>query len=100
MPIRFPEPPEDVAQAAHAEHPARWKRLFRARAADPAMGGAMSVPPQPVFTAGLELLMSAQQAEETVAAGPTWRFSKFDASGELGAFEVNPALGGGAVASG
>ena len=101
MPIRFPEPPEDVARAARPERGGPWRRLLRARVGEPATGGAMSVPPQPVFTAGLEQLMTARQAEDSVAAGPTWRFSKFDASGQLGAFEVNPeSRGGSSVAAG
>ncbi|HEX2104517.1 MAG TPA: hypothetical protein VHF51_12755 [Solirubrobacteraceae bacterium] len=101
MPIRFPEPPAEVAQAAQPARPPRWKRLLRADYADPEMGGGMAVPPQPVFTAGLEQLLSAQEAEETVEGGPTWRFSRFDANGELGAFEVNPeSRGGSSVAGG
>lgn len=99
MPIRFPDPPEDVAQAAQPATPARWRRVLRADYADPARGGGMAVPPQPVFTAGLEQLLRAERAEQTVAAGPTWRFSRFDTSGRLGAFEVTPGSPGGSSAA-
>jgi hypothetical protein len=69
MPIRFPEPPPDASAGA-----------------DP-----VPVPPQPVFTVGLDELLAAEsgrEAAETASEPPTWRRSRFTAGGQAEASEV------------
>jgi hypothetical protein len=81
MPIRFPEPPPAAATGA-----------------DP-----VQVPPQPVFTVGLDELLAAdagREAAETASAPPTWRRSRFAAGGRAEASEVRAEADAGAFASG
>jgi hypothetical protein len=81
MPIRFPEPPPAAAIGA-----------------DP-----VPVPPQPVFTVGLDELLAAKrgrEAAESAAAPPTWRRTRFAAGGQAEASEVRGEAGAGALATG
>jgi hypothetical protein len=64
MPIRFPEPPE----------------------AAPAVEGAL--PPQPVYTVGLEDLEAAGVAEDSVRTRPSWRYSRFNRAGRSEVVEL------------
>ena len=81
MPIRFPEPPPAAATGA-----------------DP-----VPVPPQPVFTVGLDELLAAERgldATESASAPPTWRRTRFAAGGRAEASEVGGEAGAGALATG
>jgi hypothetical protein len=81
MPIRFPEPPPEAAAGT-----------------DP-----VPVPPQPVFTVGLDELLAAEsgrEAAETASEPPTWRRSRFGAEGRAEAAEVRAGTDPGAFASG
>lgn len=81
MPIRFPEPPSEAAAGT-----------------DP-----VPVPPQPVFTVGLDELLAAEsgrEAAQTASEPPTWRRSRFGAGGQAEASEVREGADSGAFASG
>ena len=67
MPIRFPSPPE---------------------AAEPAEG---ALPPQPVYTVGLDQLGATGVAEESATVPPSWRVSRFDAAGRSEVVELRDA---------
>jgi hypothetical protein len=81
MPIRFPEPPPAAAVGA-----------------DP-----VPLPPQPVFTVGLDDLLGPEarpEAAQSVSAAPTWRQSRFGSGGRPEASEVRGEAEPGAVATG
>jgi hypothetical protein len=81
MPIRFPEPPPEAAPGA-----------------DP-----VPVPPQPVFTVGLDDLLAPEpgaEAAESVSAPPTWRQSRFAPGGRAEVSEVGGEAEPGPVATG
>jgi hypothetical protein len=64
MPIRFPSPPEAAA------------------------GAEGTIPPQPVYTVGLDELGATGVAEESATRPPSWRVSRFDADGRSEVVEV------------
>ena len=76
MPIRFPPPPE---AAATAEGP---------------------LPPQPVYTVGLDELGATGVAEESASTPPSWRVSRFDASGRSEVVELPTAAAAQPVSAG
>ena len=76
MPIRFPSPPE----------------------AAPAGEGAL--PPQPVYTVGLDELGATGMAEESATAAPSWRVSRFDAAGRSEVVELSPGAAAAPVSAG
>ena len=81
MPIRFPDPPPAAAVGS-----------------DP-----VPLPPQPVFTVGLDDLLAPEErpeAAESVSAAPTWRQSRFGSRGRPEASEVRGEAEPGAVATG
>ena len=81
MPIRFPQPPPEAATGT-----------------DP-----VPVPPQPVFTVGLDELLAAEsgrEAAETASEPPTWRRSRFGAGGQAEASEVRGEADAGAFSTG
>ena len=90
MPIRFPTPPPPVMDALGARP-------------EPGLRSA-SVPAQPVFTVGLEEVLEAEggaEAERSVRAVPTWRYSRFDAGGQPEVLELpEEGAGRGAAAAG
>src|SRR5688572_26580888 len=67
MPIRFPPPPEAAATAEGA------------------------LPPQPVYTVGLDELGATGLADETASTPPSWRVSRFDAAGRSEVVELPDA---------
>jgi hypothetical protein len=80
MAIRFPEPPPQVSATEGAP-----------------------VPAQPVFTLGLDDLREAgggADAQESVTAPPTWRYSRFDAAGNVEVLELRETAESGAVSTG
>jgi hypothetical protein len=88
MPIRFPDPPGPVVEGLGAR---------RAAAAE------VPLPAQPIFTARLDELLEAgggPSAEESVSAPPTWRYSRFDAGGQVEVLELPEEPGGGTAAAG
>jgi hypothetical protein len=90
MPIRFPEPPQPVVE-----------RLDLPPAA--AAAGDVPLPAQPIFTVGLDELIEAgggAAAEESVSAPPTWRYSRFDPSGQAEVLELPTQAEGGTLAAG
>ena len=90
MPIRFPTPPPPVMDALGAQP-------------EPGARSAL-VPAQPVFTVGLEEVLEAgggAEAERSVSAAPTWRYSRFDAAGQPQVLELpEEDAGRGAAAAG
>ena len=76
MPIRFPSPPE----------------------AAPAGEGAL--PPQPVYTVGLDELGATGLAEESAGAAPSWRVSRFDAAGRSEVVELGEGAAAAPVSAG
>ena len=78
MPIRFPTPPPPVMDALGARP-------------EPGFRGSSPVPAQPVFTVGLDEVLRAEggaEAARSVSAAPTWRYSRFDASGQPEVLEL------------
>jgi hypothetical protein len=81
MPIRFPDPPPAAAVGT-----------------DP-----VPLPPQPVFTVGLDDLLGLEErpeAAQSVSTAPTWRQSRFGSGGRAEASEVRGEAEPGAVATG
>jgi len=78
MPISFPQPPPSVLDALGARP-------------EPGFRGSPPVSAQPVFTVGLDEVLEAgggAEAERSVSAAPTWRYSRFDASGQPEVLEL------------
>jgi hypothetical protein len=81
MPIRFPDPPPAAAPGAEP----------------------VPVPPQPIFTVGLDDLVTAggrAAAAESAIAPPTWRQSRFGPTGRPEVSEVHAEADPGSVATG
>jgi hypothetical protein len=76
MPIRFPAPPD----------------------AAPAAEGAL--PPQPVYTVGLDELGATGVAGESAGGAPSWRVSRFDAAGRSEVVELREGAPGEPVSAG
>ena len=76
MPIRFPPPPEAAATAEGA------------------------LPPQPVYTVGLDALGATGLADETTSTPPSWRVSRFDSSGRSEVVELPHGAGEQPVSAG
>ena len=76
MPIRFPDPPETAS----------------------AVEGAL--PPQPVYTVGLDELGATGIAEESATAPPSWRVSRFDPAGRSEVVELGPGAAAAPVSAG
>jgi hypothetical protein len=102
MPIRFAKPPPAVADALEEPRGGLRGRL-RGRFE---LGGAPEdapLPAQPIFTAGLDELAEAaggDDAEKSVGAQPSWRYSRFDAAGRPEVLELPEEGRPGAVAAG
>jgi hypothetical protein len=103
MPIRFPDPPQQIAEAIEQRRPPTSRGpLRRMRERGGASEGA-PVPAQPVFTVGLDDLLEGDGgggAERSVTAPPTWRYSRFDVGGRAEVLELAERTGGGEVAAG
>ena len=76
MPIRFPTPPETATAAEGA------------------------LPPQPVYTVGLDELGATGMAEESASTAPSWRVSRFDAAGRSEVVELRDGAAGQPVSAG
>ena len=77
MPIEFPRPPAEIDRIARTRRAGRRRsplRLLRelGGAAPPRRG----LPAQPVFTLGLEDVLGAGKADESVRRAPRWRYSR------------------------
>ena len=80
MPIEFPQPPERVADEA------RPPREVRPR--ERGLGHPAPVPPQPIFTSGLEDVLAADGVERSISGPTHWRVSTFAAGGSPQVKEV------------
>jgi hypothetical protein len=103
MPIRFPEPPQPVAETIEQQRtPGGRGPLRRLRR----RGGAEErgpVPAQPVFTVGLDELLEESRgggAEERITGTPTWRYSRFGVGGEPEVLELGAPAPDAPVAAG
>ena len=105
MPISFPEPPRPVEEALEQSRARGLPGILRRRGID--LGGAPDeapvLPAQPVFSVGLDELLEpggGEEAEKSVSAPPSWRYSGFDAEGRPEVMELAQEATGGAVATG
>ena len=94
MPIEFPQPPERVAAEA------RPPRDVRLRPRERGLGPPAPVPPQPIFTSGLEDVLAADGIEAGISGPTHWRISTFEPGGTPQVKEVPDTPGASGTATG
>jgi hypothetical protein len=89
MPIHFPEPPEDVLRVAGLDHHGELGGMSGANLDDiAATERVVPLPPQPVFTAGLDAMSTLDEPRKAMGGQPNWRVTRWDETGQAAAIEV------------